>query len=319
MHKVTILALDNFIIFDLAISADIFSMAKCRAGENLYETSVCGHTKTVSGPLFDMKISDDLSYLERADTIIVPGISNTENPVEPGVLEALRKAAGRGARIASICTGAFVLAEAGLLDGLRATTHWRMIDDFTERYPRIQVEPDVLFIDNGSILTSAGVASGIDLCLHMIRLDYGSIAAADVADNIVMPLEREGTQSQRIKHNVPTSKDNLNGILVWLMENIDEEISVDQIARQFHLSPRTLNRWFREQTGTTPLQWILAAKVRHAQKLLESTSLSIEDVSSITGFNSASTFRERFQRIVGVSPSIWRNTYRKGSLKIGNR
>jgi len=309
MHRVTVLAMEGFVIFDLAIAVDMFSRAKSRTGMDLYETYVCGNSKSVKGHLFDLHLRDNLSILQQSDTIIVPGVSDVQKPSEPTLLDALRKASDKGARIASICSGAFVLAEAGLLDGLRATTHWRGAEELAARYPRVQVEADVLFIDNGKILTSAGVASGIDLCLHIIRRDHGAVAAADVADNIVMPLERTGIHSQRIKHDV-TGSSAMQDILLWITENLNQDLGLEQIAEHFNLTSRTLGRWFREHTGITALQWILAAKIRRSQQLLETTDLSVEDVAAGAGFSSASAFRDRFHRITGASPTTWRKTYR---------
>ncbi len=257
----------------------------------------------------DLHITSGLDCLDRADTIIIPG-NDCVDEIEPAIIDALVSAAGKGVRIASICSGAFILAATGLLNGLRATTHWAGTDLLAARFPQIEVVKDALFIDNGKILTSAGVASGIDLCLHMIRQDYGAVAAADVAETIVMPLERDGRQSQRINYKTPDDNDNLNHILLWIMENLDQKLSVKLIADRFGLSSRTLNRWFSEQSGTTPLQWVLTARIRQSQKLLESTSLSIEEIATFTGFSSASAFRERFRQVVGVAPTTWRNTYK---------
>lgn len=310
MHKLTILALDGFVIMDLGIPADIFAMAQIYCGRQLYETEICGWERSVETYLFDIKTRYGLERLELADTIIVPGITDTSWTVSENVKKALRQAAARGARIASICTGAFVLAEAGLLDGLRATTHWQFVDEMAARYPKIKVEPDVLFVDNGRILTSAGITSGVDLCLHLIRKDYGAVMASIAAKHIVMPLERDGGQMQLIKHEMPESGDNLNNLLFWLMENLQRNLSVEDIARRAGMSVRNFNRRFRDQTGTTPLQWILTARVRRSQQLLEATDLSIEDIATASGFESAANFRDRFKRVVGVSPSSWRNTYR---------
>lgn len=309
MHRVTVLAMEGFVIFDLAIAVDMFSRAKSRTGMDLYETYVCGNSKSVKGHLFDLHLRDNLSILQQSDTIIIPGVSDIQKPSEPTLLDALRKASDKGTRIASICSGAFVLAEAGLLDGLRATTHWRGAEELAARYPRVQVEADVLFIDNGKILTSAGVASGIDLCLHIIRRDHGAVAAADVADNIVMPLERTGIHSQRIKRDV-TGSSAMHDILLWITENLNQDLGLEQIAEHFNLTSRTIGRWFREHTGITALQWILAAKIRRSQQLLETTDLSVEDVAAGAGFSSSSAFRDRFHRITGASPSAWRKTYR---------
>jgi transcriptional regulator GlxA family with amidase domain len=221
------------------------------------------------------------------------------------------RAAAAGCRIASICTGAFVLAEAGLLDGRRATTHWRAAGELARRYPAVDVDPDVLFVDEGPVLTSAGAAAGLDLCLHMIRGDHGAAVAADAARDAVMPLERAGGQSQFIAREPPAAGgSSLAPVLAWIEQHLDEDLEVDDIARVAMMSTRTLSRQFRRQTGTTPLQWLLRARVRSAQELLETTDQPVDRVARRAGFASSATFRERFRRVVGVTPQRYRETFR---------
>lgn len=308
MHRVAILALNGFVPFDLGIPCDLFGRAE-DGSKRLYEVQVCGPRPEAAGAWFNVNQLADLSCLKRAETIIVPGLNRTDQNIEAPVLEALRRASARGARLASICTGAFVLAEAGLLNGLKATTHWQAVAELAARFPQITVERNTLFIDNGRILTSAGVAAGVDLCLHMIRRDFGAAVAADCARQAVVPLEREGGQPQLIKHEKPDSGESLNGLLLWLLENLGRKLTVEDLAARFNLSVRTLGRRFHQQTGLSPLKWILSARIRRSQQLLESTALSIEEVATAAGFESASAFRDRFHRQVGASPSTWRNTY----------
>ncbi len=311
MHTLCVLALEGFVAMDLAIPADIFGRARSRSGEKLYTVSVCSNADTVGCGLFAVRTRHGIDALLRADTIIIPGVTNLENPAPDDVLDALRRAAAKGARMASICTGAFVLAKAGLLDGLKAATHWRAAHALASRYPLVTVEPNVLFIDNGRVLTSAGVASGVDLCLHMLRKDHGAQAAADAAREIVMPPERGGGQAQMLAHEDPHSGAGIADIMFWLQENLGRTLSVEATAKRFNMSARTLARRFREQAGITPLQWILGARVRRAQQLLETTDLSIEGVAAAAGFESAGSFRDRFRRLVGITPTAWRNTYRQ--------
>jgi len=308
MHHVAILALDGFVPFDLGIPCDLFGRA-ASGTRQLYTVTVCGPRPSSEGLWFNLSRLADLTCLEQADTIIIPGVWNTTQTIAPEVLTALRAAADRGCRLASICTGAFVLAEAGILDGLRATTHWMSVSELGERFPKIAVVQNVLFVDNGQVLTSAGVAAGVDLCLHLIRRDHGAAVAADSARKAVVPLEREGGQPQLIKYELPDSGDSLNEILLWLLENLSRQLSVEALAARFNLSIRTLNRRFHQQTGMGPLKWIVSARIRRAQQLLESTALSIEEVAAASGFASASAFRDRFHRQVGASPSAWRKTY----------
>jgi transcriptional regulator GlxA family with amidase domain len=229
----------------------------------------------------------------------------------PRVLRAVRAAAANGARVASICSGAFVLAATGLLDGRRATTHWLAAAELARRYPRIDVDPNVLYVDNGKVLSSAGAAAGLDLCLHMVRGDYGAAVAADAARLSVMPLEREGGQAQFIVHEPPASDGaSLEPVQRWMERNLDRELSLGDIAKKAALSVRTLNRRFRDQSGTTPIQWLLKARARRAQHLLETSAQSIEQIATRVGFGSAATFRQRFHRVVGTSPQAYRRAFR---------
>jgi transcriptional regulator GlxA family with amidase domain len=227
------------------------------------------------------------------------------------VLAALREAAAAGTRIVSICVGAFVLAEAGLLDGLRATTHWVAADLLARTYPLVEVEPDVLYVDNGQILTSAGAAAGLDLCLHLIRRDYGSAVAADAARLSVMPLEREGGQAQFIVHQHPPvpQGSTLEPLLHWIEDNLSHEVTLGALATRSGMSERTFSRRFREQTGSTPLQWLLRARVRRAQYLLENSDHTVERIAQQAGFGSPTAFRERFRRVVGTSPQAYRSAF----------
>jgi transcriptional regulator GlxA family with amidase domain len=247
--------------------------------------------------------------LVHANTVIVPGFHNPELPIPERIVSAIQTAAANGARIASICTGAFVLAAAGLLHGLRATTHWNAADMLAERYPDIHVDRSVLYVDNGQILTSAGASSGIDLCLHLIRRDHGQAVAATVARLAVAPLDREGGQAQFIQYEVPGSSSNLAPLLAWIDEHSHQSLTITILAARAAMSTRTFIRRFKEQTGTTPLQWILFSRIRHAQQLLEMSQLSIDEVAIKTGFDNPANFRERFRRTLGVSPKTYRRTF----------
>jgi transcriptional regulator GlxA family with amidase domain len=259
--------------------------------------------------LFKIVAPYGLERVIKADTVVVPGVEDVDAPVSPRVIAALRAAAKRGARIASICSGAFVLAAAGLLEGRRATTHWLAASVLANRYPTISVDPNVLFIDEGQILTSAGAAAGLDLCLHLLRKDLGAAAAADAARLAVMSLERQGGQAQFIKHAPPQSAASLASLLQWIDKNLHRSITVDDMAVRAATSVRTFNRRFRQQTGTTPLQWLLTTRVRRAQSMLETTHESIERIATLAGFDSAPTFRDRFRRVVGLSPSEYRRSF----------
>ena len=310
MHTVAILALDTVVPFDLSTPIEVFARTRLPGGGPAYRVLVCGTGPSVDAGLFTLRPHCGLAALAEADTIILPG--RTENgPLPGGVLDALRAAAARGARIASICAGAFVLAATGLLDGLRATTHWACAADLAARHPDVDVDPDVLYVDNGQFLTSAGAAAGLDLCLHMVRRDHGSAVAADTARLSVMALEREGGQAQFIVHDRPPIPrgSEMEKVLGWIEDNCARDLTLADIAAQAGMSTRTLNRRFREQTGTTPLQWLLRARIRQAQHLLEGTDQPVDRIAGSVGFGSPTAFRERFKRVVGTSPHAYRTSF----------
>lgn len=310
MEIVAVLALDQVVPFDLATPIEVFSRTRLPDGRPAYDVRICGDAEVDAGT-FTLRPPWDLTGLDGAHTIIVPGRS-ANSPVPPAVLTALRAAAERGTRIASICSGAFVLAATGLLDGLRATTHWAAAAELARRHPAVTVDPNVLYVDNGQFLTSAGAAAGLDLCLHLIRRDHGSAAAAGAARLSVMPLEREGGQAQFIVPDLPPVPrgSELEPVLAWLEENCAAELTLPGIAARAGMSTRTLNRRFREQTGTTPLQWLLRARVRRAQYLLEETGEPVDRIAARTGFGSPAAFRDRFKRVVGTSPQAYRAGFR---------
>jgi len=309
MHRIAVLALHGLIPFDLAVPCEVFGRVRAADGTMPYRVRVCGEARTVKAGLFDMRVQWGLRELRDADTILVPGVADLTAAVPDAVVAALRAACKRGTRIASICTGTFVLAAAGLLDGLRATTHWAAAAELATAYPAISVDPDVLFVDNGQLLSSAGASAGLDLCLHMIRCDLGAAVAATAARLSVMPLAREGGQAQFIVHDTPASSANLQSLLAWLTQHLHEPLSLGRIADQAAMSSRTLSRHFLAQTGTTPLLWVANARVRRAQQLLETSSLSIERIAADTGFGSATAFRERFGKRVGTSPQQYRRNF----------
>jgi transcriptional regulator GlxA family with amidase domain len=312
MHTVAILALDQVVPFDMAAPMQVFDWTRLPDGRHPYRIRLCAETPEVRADGgFSLRVERGLEALADADTVIVPGGSPEAAPTSAPVLAALRQAAAAGTRIASVCVGAFVLAEAGLLDGLRATTHWMAAADLTRRFPEVRVEPDVLYVDNGQILTSAGAAAGLDMCLHMIRRDFGSAVAADSARMSVMPLEREGGQAQFIVHDHPPVPrgSTLEPVLEWIEDNLAREITLAAMASRSGMSERTFSRRFREQTGTTPLQWLLRARVRRAQYLLESSDHPVERIAQQAGFGSPTAFRERFRRVVGTGPQAYRSAF----------
>jgi transcriptional regulator GlxA family with amidase domain len=311
MHRVAVVATHGVLAFDLATPLEIFRGTKLADGRRPYRVTVCGVTRTVRTGDFELRLAAGLETLRRADTIVVPGVGDLDRPVPPVLVEALRAAAARGTRLASICSGAFLLAATGLLDGRRATTHWLAAGELARRHPEIEVDPNVLFVDEGSVLTSAGATAGIDLCLHLVRRDFGAAVAADTARMAVAPLQREGGQAQFIAQAPPPADgESLAPLLAWAAQNLARDLSLAVLARRAATSTRTLSRRFREQTGTTPAHWVARARVRRAQHLLETTGHAVERVAGLAGFPSAATLRAQFQHVLGTSPKAYRRTFR---------
>jgi transcriptional regulator GlxA family with amidase domain len=315
---VAVVAFDEVVPFDLSIPCEVFGWTELADGRTPYAVKVCGVTPEVRAGSFSIHTRWGLSALREAHTVIVPGITDIAAPVPLPLIRALRAAAARGARVASICSGAFVLAATGLLDGRRVTTHWLAAAELARRYPALTVDPGVLYIDHGSVLTSAGAAAGLDLCLHLVRRDFGAAVAAQAARRAVMPLEREGGQAQFIVHEPPeTQGASLEPLLRWMEQNLEDQLSLATIARRAAMSTRTLSRRFREQVGVTPARWVLQARVRRAQLLLERTGEPIERIAGDTGFGSTAGFRHHFRQVVGASPRAYRGAFRAPRPQIG--
>lgn len=315
MHTVAVLALDGVVAFDLAIAVEVFSRAPLADGTNGYRVLVCGVAPTVSAGPLAIGAPHGLEAVAQADTVVVPGCADVATAAPEAVVAALRQAYARGARIASICSGAFTLAAAGLLDGRRATTHWMAADLFRARYPGVDLDPDVLYVDEGQVLTSAGASSGMDLCLHMVATDHGAAVAANAARLAVAPLHRSGGQAQFIiRDELPASTiaehTTLDAVLAWIEQNAHTELTLADIARRAALSIRTLNRRFQAETGQTPMQWVTGVRVRHAQQLLENTADGVEKIGRQVGFASPANFRDQFRRLTGVAPQTYRSTFR---------
>jgi AraC family transcriptional regulator, transcriptional activator FtrA len=305
---------EGVLTFDFATACEVFGYDRSDIVDPWYRFLVVSQDpppiKTSTGFLMHPELG--LDALAEADTIIVPGWADDLRPPRPETISALRRAYDRGARLMSVCIGAFVLAEAGLLDGRRATTHWRFAERLQQRYPRVKVDPDVLYVDDGQILTSAGTAAGIDLGLHLVRLDYGADIANQVARRIVMPPHRDGGQAQYIEAPVPATgeTDPIGETMSWIVEHLDEEMTVDALATRAAMSPRTFMRHFRATTGTTPLDWILRQRLHLAQRLLESSDLPVELIADRAGFGSAVTMRHHFAQRLQTSPLAYRRTFR---------
>jgi transcriptional regulator GlxA family with amidase domain len=306
---VAVVAFDGVVLGDLGTPVEIFGLVRNGRGEPCYEVRVCSHRPDVKSEHVRFKVPWRLAGVKRADIVIVPGIDTIDRVVPEELLRALTVALKRGACVASICTGAFVLARTGALDGLKATTHWLVAQELARRHPTIDVDPDVLYVDNGAVLTSAGAAAGMDLCLHLVRRDLGAEVAARAARAAVMPLARSGGQAQYIVYEPPAAAESMGPLLQWIERNLQSRLPLSVIARHAAMSTRTLSRRFLEQVGATPALWVAHARVRRAQQLLETTSQSIEDVATKSGFRSASVLREHFAGIVGTTPLAYRRAF----------
>lgn len=317
MHVVGVVAVDGVVGFDLTTVCQVFAAAHPPGQDSPYEVRVCASPGTrvtaMGADSFQLTAPFALPDLAAADTILVPGVQDWTRPWPPEVLELLIDAAARGTRIASVCTGAFALAAAGLLDGMRATTHWDAARQLAEAHPLIDVDPSVLFVDNGQVLTSAGVCAGVDLCLHLIRRDHGSAVAARAARLIVMPAFREGGQAQFIAYELPSGS--LRPTMDWMRDNLHRDLPLAEISRRANMSVRTLNRRFRDLTGTTPLRWLVLARVHRAQELLETTDLPVEEVAERSGFGSATTLRRHFADRADTTPTAYRTAFRERSAR----
>jgi transcriptional regulator GlxA family with amidase domain len=300
-HRVAVLALPQVVAFDLAMPGQLM-----RAPH--YEVLVCavaaGLVETSTG--FAVHAAHGLEALRAADTVLVPGFDSTREPPPAAAVAALREADARGARMVSICTGAFALAAAGILDGRRATTHWDSAARLARMYPRVTVDPDVLFVDEGRVLTSAGVAAGIDLCLHLVRGDHGAAVAHAAARRTVVAPQRDGGQSQFIERAVAERGTGLARTRAWALERRAEPLSVAQLARHACCSERTFARRFREETGLPPLRWLVHQRVLEARRMLESGDAPIEVVAARCGFGTAAGLRLHFRRATGTTPTAYR-------------
>ncbi|MFE1764640.1 GlxA family transcriptional regulator [Streptomyces angustmyceticus] len=305
-HRIAILALDGVMPLDLAIPAQIFATRP----ETPYETTVCTPAATVhTTGAFTVHAEGDLEQVRAADTVIVPGTQPPRRPPE-AVLAALAEAHERGKRMVSICTGAFALAAAGVLDGLHATTHWQYIEDFARDFPAVTVDRDVLYVDEGNVLTSAGVCCGIDLCLHIVRRDLGAVVANRIARGLVAAPHREGGQAQYVPAPVAVAGDaSLSGTREWALQRLGEPVTLRQLARHAGISQRTLMRRFTEETGTTPLQWLLHARLGRARELLETTDHPVERVAQDCGLGTAANLRLHFRRVLDTTPTAYRRTF----------
>lgn len=310
MHRIAVIAVPPVTAFDLTIPDLVFSGVEVD-GAPAYDVVVCTAEPGVLATTGSIRLVVDrgLDALRDADTVIVTG-SGQRGDFDPEVLDALRGAIGAGRRVASICTGAFALASAGVLDGRLATTYWPYSEEFTRRFPRVDVRAGVLYTDDGDVFTSAGVAAGLDLCLYLVRLDHGATVANHAARLAVVAPLRHGGQRQFIESPAPPERGTgLAETRAWVLERLGDELSLKDLAAHAHTSVRNLSRRFRAETGLSPLQWLLQQRVDRARELLESTTLPVERVARLSGLGSAESLRQHFVRKVGVSPTAYRGAF----------
>ncbi|MFD3515704.1 helix-turn-helix domain-containing protein [Streptomyces sp. NPDC058657] len=314
-HTVAALVHDGMAPFELGIVVEIFGLRRAELELPWYDLRVCA---ALRGPLriaggMTLEVEHGLEAIDLADTVIVPGADVLGATPEP-VSEALRRAHRRGARMVSICSGAFTLADAGLLDGLTATTHWKFAPLLASRRPAVRVDPSVLYVDCGQVLTSAGSTAGIDVCLHIVRTDFGAVAANTVARHMVAPPHREGGQAQYIAAAVPAQEqhDAVGRAMGWALEHLTQTVTLDDLAGQANMSQRSFVRHFQKRAGTSPIRWLVDQRVRAGLPLLEGTDIPVEKVGAAVGFDSPATFRHHFRRVMGTSPAAYRRAFAHG-------
>lgn len=318
-HRVVTLLTPGANPFEFAVACEVFALDRPELDIDWYHHRLAGVTRplVVNGG-WSIDTPYGIEALDDADTVILPG-----GPLDPPrvVVDAVRRAFDRGTRLVSFCTGAFALAAAGVLDGREATTHWLHADELCRRHPRILFDPEVLYVDDGQVLTSAGTAGAIDLALHIVRKDHGAQVANSVARRMVIAPHREGGQAQFVASPVPDGpyRDSLQSVLEWMTEHLDEDLSVELLAQLAAVSPRTLARRFRDVTGTTPLRWLTHQRIARAQHLLEATDLPIETIARRVGLGTGANLRSHFRRATGTSPAEHRRRHRRPTMLVGPR
>ncbi|WP_232820905.1 transcriptional regulator FtrA [Dyella sp. C11] len=309
-RKVATLVYDGLCTFEFGIAVEMFALPRPEL-DDWYTFGLCAVDKGPMRAAGGMKVLADggLEQLADAGTIIVPGWRGADAGPPPALLRALRAAHERGARLVSFCSGVFVLAATGLLDGRRATTHWRYAETLAQRYPGIHIEPDVLYVDEGQLLTSAGSAAALDLSLHLIRRDYGPEVANSVARRAVVPAHRDGGQAQFIQSPLPAQGDGLGKLLEWMRRHLDQPLSISVLAERARMSERTLLRRFEETTGSSPKQWLTRERLGRARELLEGSGMGVDRVAEVCGFGSADTLRHHFRQQLQLSPARYRERF----------
>lgn len=311
-HRVVAVAYDGLCTFEFGCVVELFALDRPELAVEWYDFAVCSAER---GPLraagvIEVRVPNSLALLDQADTIVIPGWRNADELPPPALLRKIRAAYERGARLCTICSGVFVLAAAGVLEGRTVTTHWRYAERLSQRYPGVTVEPNSLYIDSGQVLTSAGSAAGLDMLLHLVRRDYGARIANQVAQRLVIPPHREGGQAQYLPRPMPQDERNrLSKLIDWVRSHPAQAHTLRTLARRASMSPRTLQRQFQDTVGFGPYEWLIRERVALAKDLLQTGRHSLPHVAEAVGFNSQETFRRHFRRVAGTSPAMYRRQF----------
>ncbi|MET9498937.1 helix-turn-helix domain-containing protein [Streptomyces sp. NPDC006552] len=314
LKNVAAVLLDGVHPFELGVVCEVFGLDRSEAGLPVYDFAVAsaeGPALTTHVPGMTVSTPYGLDRLDEADLIAIPSAGRRFGQYPPELLAALRRAVGRGTRVLSLCAGVFVLGEAGLLDDRRCAVHWRYARELSVRFPRTRVDPDVLYVDEGPVITSAGTAAGIDACLHIVRTEHGAEVANAIARRMVVPPHRDGGQAQYVERPLPATRcDTVGEVLAWMERNLDAPVTVEELAARAHMSPRTFARRFQQETGTTPYRWLLRQRVLFAQELLERTDETVDAIAFRAGFGNAAAMRHQFMKALGTTPNAFRRTFR---------
>ena len=311
-HLVVALAYDGLCTFEFGCTVELFALNRPELGVTWYDFKVCSTERGVlqAAGGIEVRVPNSIALLDKADTIVIPGWRDADEPPPPALLKKIRAAYERGARFCTICSGVFVLAAAGILDGKTVTTHWRYAEKLHKRYPTVTVEPNALYVDEGQILTSAGSAAGLDMLIHLVRRDYGARVANMVAQRLVIPPHRDGGQAQYLPRPIPSDERNrLSKLLDWARSHLSIDHTLDSLAQRASMSPRTLQRQFKETVGLAPYEWLVRERIAMAKDLLQASEQSLARIAELVGFKSQETFRHHFRRVTGTNPTAYRNQF----------
>jgi AraC family transcriptional activator FtrA len=321
-HLVVALAYDGLCTFEFGCTVELFALNRPELNVTWYDFKVCSTERGVMQAAggIEVRVPNSIALLDKADTIVIPGWRDADEPPPPALIKKIRAAFERGARFCTICSGVFVLAAAGILDGKTVTTHWRYAEKLHKRYPLIAVEPNALYVDEGQILTSAGSAAGLDMLIHLVRRDYGARVANMVAQRLVIPPHRDGGQAQYLPRPIPSDERNrLSKLIDWARSHLAIGHTLHSLARRSSMSPRTLQRQFKETVGLPPYEWLVRERIAMAKDLLQASEQSLPRIAELVGFKSQETFRHHFRRVTGTNPTAYRNQFFNEATNVRQR